>query len=59
LANSRKLEFGSFKSLPEDPPNREASPPIVQSPKVRKQRRNGENALHLKNEEEFPPLSSA
>ncbi|GKB18084.1 hypothetical protein Tco_0852007 [Tanacetum coccineum] len=58
LANSRKLEFGSFKSLPEDPPNLEASPPIVQSPKVRKQRRNRENAFHLKNEEEFPPLSA-
>ncbi|KAK1428606.1 hypothetical protein QVD17_17445 [Tagetes erecta] len=62
--HSRKLEFGSFRSLPdnENPLNKEASPPFVQSPKgnanSRKQGRNRENSFRLKNEDEFPPLSA-
>ncbi|KAI3829952.1 hypothetical protein L1987_04084 [Smallanthus sonchifolius] len=63
--HQRKLEFGSFRSLPENesPPNTEASPPsYVQSPKGnaygRKQGRIRENSFHLKNEDEFPPLSA-
>ncbi|MFS7902961.1 putative PAP/25A-associated, polymerase, nucleotidyl transferase domain-containing protein [Helianthus anomalus] len=61
---ARKLEFGSFRSMTENenPPNTEAAPPYVQSPKGnshgRKQGRSKENPFHLKNEDEFPPLSA-
>ncbi|XP_076957237.1 uncharacterized protein LOC143632657 [Bidens hawaiensis] len=63
---SRRLEFGSFRGMTENenPSNAaEAPPPHVQSPKGnhaygRKQGRIKENSFHLKNEEEFPPLSS-
>ncbi|KAI3667811.1 hypothetical protein L6452_42880 [Arctium lappa] len=48
----RKLEFGSFAETPSNTDH-------VQSPKFdRKQGRIEENSFHLKNEEEFPPLSA-
>ncbi|KAI3526365.1 hypothetical protein L1887_05616 [Cichorium endivia] len=55
----RKLEFGSFRSMPH---NNSSNTEAVQSPKVdangRKQGRVGENSFHLKSEDEFPPLSA-
>lgn len=58
----RKLEFGSFRSMPENPPNSETSPRDLQSPEVhaygRKYERMREDSFHLKNEDEFPPLSA-
>ncbi|CAH1418027.1 unnamed protein product [Lactuca virosa] len=49
----RKLEFGSFRSLPETPQT-----PKKLDANTTKQGRIGENSFHLKNEDEFPPLSS-
>ncbi|CAI9288190.1 unnamed protein product [Lactuca saligna] len=49
----RKLEFGSFRSLPETPQT-----PKKLDANATKQGRIGENSFHLKNEDEFPPLSS-
>ncbi|XP_071719771.1 uncharacterized protein [Rutidosis leptorrhynchoides] len=62
LNQPRKLEFGSFRSMPENLVTNDAPPSNVQSLKVDangpKQGRNRENSFHLKNEDEFPPLSA-
>nr|XP_043610073.1 uncharacterized protein LOC122581831 [Erigeron canadensis] len=62
LNQPRKLEFGTFRAVSETPSNMEASLHCVPSPKVnangRLQGSNGDNSFHLKNEDEFPPLSA-
>lgn len=55
VTQPRKLEFGSFRSTPH---NNSSNVETPQTPKVDANgARIGENSFHLKNEEEFPPLS--
>ncbi|KAI3678576.1 hypothetical protein L6452_37873 [Arctium lappa] len=54
VTTPRKLEFGSFGPLPDPTPDAEASESYV----VYARRPGRIEAFHLKNEDEFPPLSA-